>query len=139
MFLRQLGEHGYLIEGTATLAKENINKVIPYKYWVSCGQGSYEFIYKDPVSSKYVNRCLYIRGDLLNSRGEFCCWVRAVGGSVGFGGRSPAARELAALRVGPVLGEAQRVFLCTAVRGWAPARVSVSQMIVFLCSHLCFF
>ncbi|KAK2528363.1 Rnf213 [Columba guinea] len=65
---KHLGEHGYLIEGTATLAKENINKLIPYKYWVSCGQGNYEFIYKDPVSSKYVNRCLYIRGELLNGR-----------------------------------------------------------------------
>ncbi|XP_065503793.1 E3 ubiquitin-protein ligase RNF213 [Caloenas nicobarica] len=65
---KHLEEHGYLIEGAVTLAKENIGKVIPYKYWVSCDQGDYEFIYKRPVSNKYVNRCLFIRGNLLNSR-----------------------------------------------------------------------
>lgn len=70
MFPRYLGEHGYLIEGTVTLAKEHINKCIPYKYWVTCGEGDYEFIYKHSVSSMYVNRCLLIRGDILNNGGE---------------------------------------------------------------------
>ncbi|XP_050764641.1 E3 ubiquitin-protein ligase RNF213 [Gymnogyps californianus] len=63
---KHLGEHGYLIEGAVTLAKENINKDIPYKYWVTCGEGEYEFIYKRSVSS-HVNRCLFIRGYLLNN------------------------------------------------------------------------
>ncbi|XP_074900257.1 E3 ubiquitin-protein ligase RNF213 isoform X2 [Buteo buteo] len=64
---KYLGEHGYLIEGTVTLAKEHINKCIPYKYWVTCGEGDYEFIYKHSVSSVYVNRCLLIRGNILNN------------------------------------------------------------------------
>ncbi|KFV07669.1 E3 ubiquitin-protein ligase RNF213, partial [Pterocles gutturalis] len=65
---RHLKEHGYLIEGTVTLAKENMNKCIPYKYWVTCGEGKYEFIYKDSESKDYVNRCLLIKSDLLNNR-----------------------------------------------------------------------
>lgn len=70
MFPRDLGQHGYLIEGTVTLAKENMNKYIPYKYWVTRGEGDYEFIYKDSVSNNHVNRCLQIRGNLLNNGGE---------------------------------------------------------------------
>ncbi|XP_074703437.1 E3 ubiquitin-protein ligase RNF213 isoform X1 [Strix aluco] len=61
-----LEEHGYLIEGTVVLAKENIDKHIPYKYWVACGEGEYEFIYKS--SNNYVNRCLLIKGNVLNNR-----------------------------------------------------------------------
>ncbi|XP_068269102.1 E3 ubiquitin-protein ligase RNF213 [Nyctibius grandis] len=64
---KHLGEHGYLIEGTVTLAKENTNKFIPYKYWVTCGEGEYEFIYKHPVSKHHVNRCLIIRSNFLNN------------------------------------------------------------------------
>lgn len=65
---RQLGEHGYLIEGCVALAKESLNKCIPYKYWVSYGQ--YEFIYKNPVSNHYVNRCLCIKSALISNGGE---------------------------------------------------------------------
>uniref|UniRef100_A0A8C0FUW2 RING-type E3 ubiquitin transferase n=1 Tax=Bubo bubo TaxID=30461 RepID=A0A8C0FUW2_BUBBB len=61
-----LEEHGYLIEGTVILSKENIDKHIPYKYWVACGEGEYEFIYKS--SNNYVNRCLLIKGNVLNNR-----------------------------------------------------------------------
>ncbi|KFQ30086.1 E3 ubiquitin-protein ligase RNF213, partial [Mesitornis unicolor] len=67
---KHLEEHGYLIEGTVTLAKDNMNKYIPYKYWVVCEQGKYEFIYRQPVTSSYVNRCLLIKSDLL-SNGEW--------------------------------------------------------------------
>ncbi|KGL94781.1 E3 ubiquitin-protein ligase RNF213, partial [Charadrius vociferus] len=67
---KHLEEHGYLIEGTVTLAKGIINKYIPYKYWVSCGEGEYEFIYKNSESSNHVNRCLFIR-DSLVSNGEW--------------------------------------------------------------------
>ncbi|KFP92242.1 E3 ubiquitin-protein ligase RNF213, partial [Apaloderma vittatum] len=66
-FSKDLGEHGYLIEGAVTLAKENVNKSIPYKYWVLCGEGKYEFIYKHSVSRNYVNRCLFIHSNLLSN------------------------------------------------------------------------
>ncbi|KFU85914.1 E3 ubiquitin-protein ligase RNF213, partial [Chaetura pelagica] len=62
-----LGEHGYLIEGTVTLAKENVNKYICYKYWVASGKGDYEFIYKRPEANKHVDRCLCIQEKLLNN------------------------------------------------------------------------
>ncbi|XP_068007364.1 E3 ubiquitin-protein ligase RNF213 isoform X3 [Melanerpes formicivorus] len=62
-----LGEHGYLIEGTVTLTKGIINREIPYKYWVSCDRGKYELIYKDPENKPYVNRCLIIKDFLLNN------------------------------------------------------------------------
>ncbi|XP_069729030.1 E3 ubiquitin-protein ligase RNF213 [Phaenicophaeus curvirostris] len=62
---KHLGEHGYLIQGTVTLAKQNLNKSIAYKYFV---EGEYEFIYKDPVSGGYVNRCLFIKSQLLYNR-----------------------------------------------------------------------
>ncbi|XP_058708338.1 E3 ubiquitin-protein ligase RNF213 isoform X2 [Poecile atricapillus] len=63
---RHLGEHGYLIEGAVTLTKEIVDKYIPYKYWVTCGKGEYEFIYKT-AQSNYVNRCLLIKKTLLNN------------------------------------------------------------------------
>uniref|UniRef100_A0A8B9G672 RING-type E3 ubiquitin transferase n=1 Tax=Amazona collaria TaxID=241587 RepID=A0A8B9G672_9PSIT len=63
---KHLGVHGYLIEGTVTLAKENVNRSIPYKYWIGCGEGEYEFIYKHSVRNHHVNRRLLIRSDLLN-------------------------------------------------------------------------
>uniref|UniRef100_A0A8B9Q3T4 RING-type E3 ubiquitin transferase n=1 Tax=Apteryx owenii TaxID=8824 RepID=A0A8B9Q3T4_APTOW len=62
---KYLAEHGYLIDGCVTLAKENKDKCIPYKYWVKCGEGEYEFIYKP--SSNIVNRCLIVRGNLINN------------------------------------------------------------------------
>uniref|UniRef100_A0A8C3GM39 RING-type E3 ubiquitin transferase n=1 Tax=Cairina moschata TaxID=8855 RepID=A0A8C3GM39_CAIMO len=67
---KQLGEHGYLIEGCVALAKESMNKCIPYKYWVSCGEGQYEFIYKNSAPNNFVNRCLYINSTLI-SDGEW--------------------------------------------------------------------
>lgn len=86
MFLRHLGQHGYLIEGAVTLAKEVLNKNIPYKYWVSAGEGQYEFIYKTSLARGFVNRCLHIRGDLLNSRGELFWQGLRVGLAHGFFG-----------------------------------------------------
>ncbi|XP_068769747.1 E3 ubiquitin-protein ligase RNF213 isoform X2 [Struthio camelus] len=62
-----LAEHGYLIDGCVTLAKENMDKCIPYKYWVACGKGKYEFIYKPSVTNNFVNRCLIIRSNLINT------------------------------------------------------------------------
>ncbi|XP_071620776.1 E3 ubiquitin-protein ligase RNF213 isoform X2 [Heliangelus exortis] len=67
-FSKYLGEHGYLIEGTVTLAKGHVNKFIPYKYWVGSRKGDYEFIYKRPAEgTTYVNRCLFIKQELLNN------------------------------------------------------------------------
>ncbi|KAM7035519.1 E3 ubiquitin-protein ligase RNF213 [Acridotheres tristis] len=62
-----LGEHGYLIEGAVTLTKEILDKYIPYKYWVTCGKGDYEFIYKKQESNHHVNRCLMVKKALLNN------------------------------------------------------------------------
>ncbi|XP_062447391.1 E3 ubiquitin-protein ligase RNF213 isoform X2 [Rhea pennata] len=62
---KHLAEHGYLIEGCVTLAKENKDKYIPYKYW--CSEGDYEFIYKPTLTNNIVNRCLFIRGNLINN------------------------------------------------------------------------
>uniref|UniRef100_A0A8C5INE1 RING-type E3 ubiquitin transferase n=1 Tax=Junco hyemalis TaxID=40217 RepID=A0A8C5INE1_JUNHY len=64
---RDLGEHGYLIEGAVTLSREILDKYIPYKYWVSCGKGDYELIYKKSESNHHVNRCLLINRALLNN------------------------------------------------------------------------
>uniref|UniRef100_A0A674GXD4 RING-type E3 ubiquitin transferase n=1 Tax=Taeniopygia guttata TaxID=59729 RepID=A0A674GXD4_TAEGU len=64
---RHLGEHGYLIEGAVTLSREILDQYIPYKYWVTCGKGEYEFIYKNSESNQPVNRCLLINKNLLNN------------------------------------------------------------------------
>ncbi|XP_064006836.1 E3 ubiquitin-protein ligase RNF213 [Pogoniulus pusillus] len=64
---KDLGRHGYLIDGTVTLSKDVIDRKIPYKYWVSCDKGKFELIYKDSEKPPYVNRCLFIRGCLLNN------------------------------------------------------------------------
>ncbi|XP_038013112.1 E3 ubiquitin-protein ligase RNF213 isoform X2 [Motacilla alba alba] len=64
---RHLEEHGYLIEGAVTLSREILDKYIPYKYWVSCGKGEYEFIYKNSESNQPVNRCLLINKTHLNN------------------------------------------------------------------------
>lgn len=74
VFPRHLGEHGYLIEGAVTLSKEILDKYIPYKYWVTCGKGEYEFIYKNQESNEPVNRCLLVKKALLNNGGELC-WL----------------------------------------------------------------
>ncbi|XP_041331790.1 E3 ubiquitin-protein ligase RNF213-like, partial [Pyrgilauda ruficollis] len=65
--IRHLEEHGYLIEGAVTLSRKILDKYIPYKYWVTCGKGEYEFIYKNSVSHKSVNRCLLINSGLLQN------------------------------------------------------------------------
>ncbi|XP_064378919.1 E3 ubiquitin-protein ligase RNF213 isoform X2 [Dromaius novaehollandiae] len=64
---KHLAEHGYLIDGCVTLTKENMDKSIPYKYWLTCGEGQYEFIYKPSFADTIVNRCLFIRSDLINA------------------------------------------------------------------------
>ncbi|OXB61070.1 hypothetical protein ASZ78_013633 [Callipepla squamata] len=63
---RSLEAHGYLIGGYAILPKECVDKLIPYKYWVSCGEGEYEVIYKTE-SKDIVNRCLCVSSILINN------------------------------------------------------------------------
>ncbi|XP_060108019.1 E3 ubiquitin-protein ligase RNF213-like [Heteronotia binoei] len=64
---KNLGEHGHLFDGWVTISKDNMNKPIPYKYYVSRGKGGdYEFIYKVCHEGMIVNRCLYINSDELS-------------------------------------------------------------------------
>uniref|UniRef100_A0A8V1AN22 RING-type E3 ubiquitin transferase n=1 Tax=Gallus gallus TaxID=9031 RepID=A0A8V1AN22_CHICK len=65
--VKRLDVHGYLIEGYAILPIENVDKFIPYKYWISSGEGEYEFIYKKQAVD-IVNRCLYVSSNLINNR-----------------------------------------------------------------------
>ncbi|KAM3672048.1 LOW QUALITY PROTEIN: E3 ubiquitin-protein ligase RNF213-like [Ammospiza maritima maritima] len=64
---RPLEKHGYLIEGSVTLSREILDEYIPYKYWVTCGEGEYELIYKKSVSNNPVNRCLLINSGFLKN------------------------------------------------------------------------
>ncbi|XP_029455051.1 E3 ubiquitin-protein ligase RNF213 isoform X2 [Rhinatrema bivittatum] len=68
---RDLGDHGFLLEGYTVISKENLNTSIPYKY---CVRGTkkfvYEFIYKPDVTDGInVNRCLFIKRDCLDDGG----------------------------------------------------------------------
>ncbi|XP_062976189.1 E3 ubiquitin-protein ligase RNF213-like [Elgaria multicarinata webbii] len=66
ILLKDLGKVGFLIEGWVDISKENMDKPIPYKYFILRGnQGEYEFIYKPSVGN-FVNRCLYIDSKELN-------------------------------------------------------------------------
>uniref|UniRef100_A0A669PUC8 RING-type E3 ubiquitin transferase n=2 Tax=Phasianus colchicus TaxID=9054 RepID=A0A669PUC8_PHACC len=67
--VKHLNEHGYLIEGYTVLPMKNVNKHIPYKYWISCGKGEFEVIYRKQTVD-YVNRCLYVDHQLV-SNGEW--------------------------------------------------------------------
>lgn len=59
------------MEGSAVLARQHVNKAIPYKYVVVRGKNiDYEYIYKPQQSSEHVNRCLQVRAELLGSGGE---------------------------------------------------------------------
>lgn len=80
VLFRLLNEHGYLIEGYTILPMKKVNERIPYKYWISCGEGEFEVIYKKPMVD-IVNRCLYVDRELVNNGGELflsasaCCAV----------------------------------------------------------------
>ncbi|XP_045839965.1 E3 ubiquitin-protein ligase RNF213 isoform X2 [Meles meles] len=65
---KDLHENGFLVEGSAVLSRQHVNKAIPYKYVVVRGKNSdYEYIYKPQQSSEHVNRCLQVRAELLGS------------------------------------------------------------------------
>lgn len=69
---RDLGEVGYLVEGSLLISRQHLDKAIPYKYFIYCEQGDnqYEFIYKKQQKNGHVNRCLIVKSDLVGSGGE---------------------------------------------------------------------
>ncbi|XP_055509816.1 E3 ubiquitin-protein ligase rnf213-alpha isoform X2 [Leucoraja erinacea] len=67
---KDLGEHGYFIEGCHSVHKDKIQKQHPYKYVVIRDNiNEYEFIYKsDSPKDCITNRCLVINQHLLYER-----------------------------------------------------------------------
>ncbi|XP_027705911.1 E3 ubiquitin-protein ligase RNF213-like [Vombatus ursinus] len=66
---KELGEHGFLIEGEMMVSKDQVFTSIPYKYYIIHGSNAeYEFIYKKPSKpGQHVNRCLFIKEPFLRS------------------------------------------------------------------------
>ncbi|XP_053224370.1 E3 ubiquitin-protein ligase RNF213-like [Podarcis raffonei] len=59
---KDVGKHKHLIEGCVTISMDNLDKQIPYKYYVVCGEeGEYEVIPKESPEGIHVNRCLFIQ------------------------------------------------------------------------------
>ncbi|KAL1277475.1 hypothetical protein QQF64_024148 [Cirrhinus molitorella] len=73
---RNLGEHGFLVEGKFVCKKTDAESVsIPYKYVVYKAKKQkyelhYEYIYKLD-SDETTNRCLFVKSHLLNDEGEW--------------------------------------------------------------------
>ncbi|KAF4115423.1 E3 ubiquitin-protein ligase rnf213-alpha isoform X2 [Onychostoma macrolepis] len=71
---RDLGEHGFLVEGKFVCKKTSAEAVsIPYKYVVYKAKKQkyeYEYIYKLD-SNETTNRCLFVKPRLLNDEGEW--------------------------------------------------------------------
>lgn len=70
---RDLGEHGFLVEGNLVTTKEKAASVsIPYKYVVyKAKKERYDFEYIYKLDSKATtNRCLFVKTHLLNEEGE---------------------------------------------------------------------
>ncbi|RXN29564.1 E3 ubiquitin-protein ligase RNF213-alpha-like protein [Labeo rohita] len=71
---RDLGEHGFLVEGKFICKKTSAEAVsIPYKYVVYKAKKQtyeYEYIYKLD-SNETTNRCLFVKTHLLNDEGEW--------------------------------------------------------------------
>ncbi|KAM9393995.1 E3 ubiquitin-protein ligase rnf213-alpha-like isoform 2-T2 [Pholidichthys leucotaenia] len=72
---RDLGEHGFLVEGSVTTSKKNAEAVaIPYKYVVYKHKKQtpdYEYIYKFDSSHHTTNRCLFVKPGLIKSSGDW--------------------------------------------------------------------
>ncbi|XP_047657054.1 E3 ubiquitin-protein ligase rnf213-alpha isoform X2 [Tachysurus fulvidraco] len=71
---QDLGEHGFLVDGSLVSTKAKAEAVsIPYKYVVYRSKKEkyeYEYIYKLD-SNETTNRCLFVKGQLLNAEGEW--------------------------------------------------------------------
>ncbi|KAG8507497.1 LOW QUALITY PROTEIN: E3 ubiquitin-protein ligase RNF213 [Galemys pyrenaicus] len=67
---RDLGDNGFLLEGSTVLARQYLDKSIPYKYVVlgipDSGEYEFEFIYKVQKAHEHVNRCLCMRKRLMH-------------------------------------------------------------------------
>ncbi|KAJ8398812.1 hypothetical protein AAFF_G00420090 [Aldrovandia affinis] len=71
---RDLGEHGFFVEGKLVTAKVNAAAIsIPYKYVVyKHKKEKYEFEYIYKLDSEHTtNRCLFVKSHLLNEEGEW--------------------------------------------------------------------
>ncbi|KAK2833428.1 hypothetical protein Q5P01_017317 [Channa striata] len=71
---RNLGEHGFLVEGCLTAKKSEVESVsIPYKYVVYRHKNQeyeYEYIYK--LDTQHVtNRCLFVKSHLVSDDGDW--------------------------------------------------------------------
>jgi len=76
LIYRDLGEHGFLVEGKFECKKSDVESVsIPYKYVVykAKKKGKYklhsEYIYKLDSKDVTTNRCLFVKKHLLNDDG----------------------------------------------------------------------
>ncbi|RXN10462.1 E3 ubiquitin-protein ligase RNF213-alpha-like protein [Labeo rohita] len=71
---RDLGEHGFLVEGKRVCRKTDaVSESIPYKYVVCKPEKDkiyYEYIY-NPNSKGHTNRCLFVKPHLLTNGGEW--------------------------------------------------------------------
>ncbi|XP_041633633.1 E3 ubiquitin-protein ligase rnf213-alpha isoform X2 [Cheilinus undulatus] len=70
-----LGEHGFLVQGSLTTTKKDVvSESIPYKYVVyrtKKEKYEYEFIYKLDSSQQTVNRCLFVKPQMLTEEGDW--------------------------------------------------------------------
>ncbi|XP_063327964.1 E3 ubiquitin-protein ligase rnf213-alpha [Pelmatolapia mariae] len=70
---RDLGEHGFLVEGSLPASKKAVSESIPYKYVVYRNKKEtydYEYIYKMD-STHTTNRCLFVKPNLINDDGDW--------------------------------------------------------------------
>lgn len=71
---RDLGEHGFLVEGSLIAIKREAESVsIPYKYVVYKNKKDkyeYEYIYKLDSTPHTTNRCLFVKPHLVNEDGK---------------------------------------------------------------------
>uniref|UniRef100_A0A3B1KA78 Uncharacterized protein n=1 Tax=Astyanax mexicanus TaxID=7994 RepID=A0A3B1KA78_ASTMX len=70
---RELGEHGFLVEGRLSTTRKAAAVSIPYKYVVlkkKKEKYEFEYIYKLD-SNQTTNRCLFVKTHLLNDEGEW--------------------------------------------------------------------
>uniref|UniRef100_UPI003AABD3E1 E3 ubiquitin-protein ligase rnf213-alpha n=1 Tax=Centroberyx gerrardi TaxID=166262 RepID=UPI003AABD3E1 len=72
---RDLGEHGFLVEGSLVTPKAEAESVsIPYKYLVYKNKKmkyEFEYIYKLDSVPHTTNRCLFVKPHLLNEEGDW--------------------------------------------------------------------
>ncbi|KAM6966144.1 LOW QUALITY PROTEIN: E3 ubiquitin-protein ligase rnf213-alpha-like [Tautogolabrus adspersus] len=72
---KDLGDHGFLVQGSLTTKKKDAeSESIPYKYVVYRNKKrkyEYEFIYKLDSTQQTVNRCLFVKPGMLTEKGDW--------------------------------------------------------------------